>query len=269
MKYILMCAAALAVCIGCAWFPARWIGKKKHLKRTAVLALALVFCLVLILAVTFGYLGMYYHAEPTEGSPAVKMETIDGGCLFDGPGQDYALIFYPGAKVEALAYAPLMNALAQRGVDCFLADMPFRMAIFGSSIGDRFLDAYTYPHWAAAGHSMGGLVISGWAADHADRIENLILLAAYPGSTIPDSIHLCSIYGTQDGCLNRSAYNDAMQFWPVQSVEYAIEGGNHAQYANYGPQSGDLEPGITRQEQQDSTVRLILEAIGCIESQAR
>lgn len=262
MKYILMCAAALAVCVGCAWLPARWIGKRKNLSRPAVACLGVVIGLLVICGVTFGYLGVYYHADSPLSLPeGVCMEPIDGGYFFDGPGQDTALIFYPGAKVETLAYAPLMAALAQQGVDCFLADMPFRMAMFGSGTADRFLNRYSYDHWAAAGHSMGGLVISGYAADHADRIENLILLGAYPGRTIPDSIAFCSIYGTQDGCMNREAYEKARQYWPVKVSEFLLEGGNHAQYADYGPQSGDLEPGISRAQQQEQTAARILEQL--------
>ena len=40
---------------------------------------------------------------------------------------------------------------------------------------------------------------------------------------------------------------------------FVIEGGNHAQFGNYGPQEGDGTAGITAEEQQDETVRLILE----------
>ena len=263
MKYILLCVIALAVCLGCAWFPARWIGKAKKLNRVTTLFIALGFAVLLICGVSFGYLSVYYHADAAAAAPSqtVKMEKIDGGYFFDGPGEDSALIFYPGAKVETLAYAPLMTALAEEGVDCFLADMPFRMAILNGSLADKFLNAYSYDNWAAAGHSMGGMVISGYASDHDDRISSLILLAAYPTGTIPDSIRLYSIYGTQDGCLNPEAYEQAKAYWPRTAAEFPLEGGNHAQYANYGSQSGDLEPGITREEQQMLTVDIILKAV--------
>ncbi len=263
MKYILMCIAALLVCLGFGFLPARWIGRKKGLKGITTFLLAVVFSLILICGVTFGYLSVYYRADPSAADipSAVRMEKIDGGYFFDGPGEDTALIFYPGAKVATEAYAPLLAALAEKGVDCFLADMPFRMAIFGSSLADKFLSTYSYDRWVAAGHSMGGLVISGYAASHSE-IDTLILLGAYPGSTIPDDIRLCSVYGSQDGCLNREAYENAKAYWPASSCEFVLEGGNHAQYADYGPQSGDLEPEISRQEQQAQTVEIILDAVG-------
>ena len=263
MKYIIMCLAALIVCFCCAWFPTNLIRKKKHLQWPWVALLMLVFSLAIAGIVMMSYLGVYYHAEPEalEPSPSVKVEKIDGGYFFNGPGNEEALIFYPGAKVEATAYAPLMTALAENGMDCFLAEMPFRMAIFGSNTAEKFLNTYSYSRWTAAGHSMGGLVISGFASDHADMIDNLVLLAAYPGTEIPESISFCSIYGTLDGCLNMQAYEQAKVYWPDSSSEVVLEGGNHAQYADYGEQSGDKEPSISRNMQQEQTVAAILEAV--------
>ena len=264
MKYILLCMTALVVCLCCAWLPTHFIRKKKHLRWPWAALLMLVFSLVITGAVLLGYLEVYYHAEPgvLASSSDVKIEKIDGGYFFDGPGNEDALIFYPGAKVEATAYAPLMTALAENGVDCFLAEMPFRMAIFGSNTAEKFLNTYSYKSWTAAGHSMGGLVISGFASDHAEQIDHLILLAAYPGKEIPESISFCSIYGTCDGCLNTQAYEQARAYWPESSAEVILEGGNHAQYANYGEQSGDKKPTISRDIQQEQTVAVILEAIG-------
>ncbi len=108
---------------------------------------------------------------------------------------------------------------------------------------------------------MGGLVISGYAADHPGLFDNLILLAASPGSRMPDSLALCSVYGTQDGCLNHGAYENAKEYWPVRSAEYVLTGGNHAGFAAYGPQSGDGEAGITREEQLEQTVEIILREV--------
>ena len=263
MKYILMCAAALIVCLVCAWVPALLIGKKKGLKRPVTVLIGFGLTLLLAVIVMACYLGVYYHADESAAvkSDAVRMENIDGGYFFDGPGKEAALIFYPGAKVETLAYAPLMTALAERGVDCFLADMPFRMAIFGSDIAEKFQSAYSYKTWAAAGHSMGGLVISSYAADHADSIDSLILLAAYPGKTIPDSVETLSIYGSLDGCLNRDVYETSREYWPTTASEYVLPGGNHANYGNYGMQDGDMEAEITREAQQTFTAEKILELV--------
>ena len=41
-----------------------------------------------------------------------------------------------------------------------------------------------------------------------------------------------------------------------------IQGGNHAQFGNYGPQKGDAPATISAEEQQAQTVEAILQFIG-------
>ena len=40
-----------------------------------------------------------------------------------------------------------------------------------------------------------------------------------------------------------------------------IEGGNHAQFGNYGAQKGDGEAVISAQEQQEETIRFVMDVI--------
>jgi len=42
---------------------------------------------------------------------------------------------------------------------------------------------------------------------------------------------------------------------------FVIEGGNHAQFGNYGAQKGDGKASITADEQQEKTVEIILKFI--------
>lgn len=79
------------------------------------------------------------------------------GWFFDGPSETDALIFYPGGKVEETAYAPLLHALAERGMDCCLVSMPFRLAVFGVNKADQVMAQYDYAHWYIGGHSLGAL----------------------------------------------------------------------------------------------------------------
>lgn len=54
------------------------------------------------------------------------------------------MIFYPGAKVDTEAYLPLMKRIADNGVDCFLADMPLRLALLNKNAADQFISHYSY-----------------------------------------------------------------------------------------------------------------------------
>lgn len=84
---------------------------------------------------------------------------------------DTAIIFYPGAKVEAEAYLPLLKQIRQTGVTCILVDMPFHMAIFDSNAAEDVMAQFPQiEHWYLAGHSMGGGCIF-TPAENCDSID--------------------------------------------------------------------------------------------------
>ena len=92
-------------------------------KRTKII-IAVSVAVIAVLGIASGiYASNYYHAVGVEAymasSGGVTVTQIDEGYWFDGPSEDKALIFYPGAKVEETAYAPMMKSLAEQGVDCF------------------------------------------------------------------------------------------------------------------------------------------------------
>ena len=233
-------------------------GKRRRRVLYAVLAAALLF------ALTAGiYLGRYSRSAPTaarylESGGTVTVERVPGGRRFDGPGEGSALIFYPGGKVEAEAYAPLLFRLAEGGEDCFLAEMPFRLAITDVDAAADFIAAYDYDEWILAGHSLGGAAAAMYASREAGGIDGLVLLAAYPTKPLPDGVRLLSVYGSKDGVLNRDKYESGRAFWPEAAEEIVIEGGNHAQFGDYGAQAGDGAALISRDEQQRITIEAVL-----------
>ena len=172
---------------------------------------------------------------------------------------DTAVIFYPGAKVEAEAYLPLLEQIRQTGVTCILVHMPFRMAIFDANAAEDVMEQFPdIQHWYMAGHSMGGAMASQFAASHPDEVDGLILLGAYIYGDYPPEKTL-TVYGS----LNQSV-EDHIDY-TENIVE--IEGGNHAQFGNYGPQKGDLPATISAEEQQAQTVAAIEEFLGETDAQ--
>lgn len=216
---------------------------------------------VLILAAVV-YVNDYYRAaDVSMGSEGAKVSQTDYGWRFDGPSEDAALIFYPGAKVAAEAYVPLMQKLAAAGLDACLVKMPLHLAILDIGAADRVMAAHDYPHWYIGGHSLGGAMAAQYAAKHPDRLDGLVLLAAYPTRLLDDRLKVVTIYGSEDDVLNRKSLEKGRQYLPADAVEHVIQGGNHAGFGNYGPQKGDGEAAIPAEQQQDETVRIILESI--------
>lgn len=62
------------------------------------------------------YFSQYYPSQDVESylesEPSVQVQKIDEGWLFDSPGNQKALIFYPGTKVDTTSYAPLLKQIA-------------------------------------------------------------------------------------------------------------------------------------------------------------
>jgi len=214
--------------------------------------------LAILAGAFFWYVSDYYRAEDV----ALAVMAQDNGItrqddltiLSPTYPTDTAIIFYPGAKVEAEAYLPLLDQIRQTGVTCILVHMPFRMAIFDADAAEEVIAQFPeIQHWYIAGHSMGGAMASKFAADHPDQVDGLILMGAYIYGDYPDENTL-TIYGS----LNQSV-EDHIDY-TENIVE--IEGGNHAQFGNYGPQKGDLSAIISAQEQQRQTVAAIEAFLG-------
>lgn len=222
-------------------------------RKKCLLAAALV--LLLLAGAFWGYVGDYYPADETAllalASDAVTVEKTGYGWFFDGPSEESALIFYPGAKVEETAYAPLLHRLAEDGMDVCLVKMPFHLAIFHPNAADRVMEQYEYAHWYIGGHSLGGAMAANYAAAHS--LDGVILLASYPTKAVDEPMLI--LYGANDGVLNQKRVEAADSFGTVKEI--VIEGGNHAYFGDYGPQRGDGAAAITPEEQQQTAADAI------------
>lgn len=230
--------------------------KTKRMSRRKKWLLAggiVLLVLAILVGAFFWYVSDYYRAEDVALEVLAQDSTIKEQdnltILSPSYPTDTAIIFYPGAKVEAEAYLPLLDQIRQLGVTCILVHMPFHMAIFDVDAAEEVMEQFPeYQHWYMAGHSMGGAMASQFAADHPDEVDGLILLGAYIYGDYPEEDAL-TIYGS---------FNQSVE----DNIDYTeniveIEGGNHAQFGNYGPQKGDLPATISAEEQQKQTVEAI------------
>ena len=219
---------------------------KEKVRR--VLAGLLVPALVWVL---MGCALAVYHAAP-EALALLEEEgvwTEDNLTVLSAEGADTALIFYPGALVEPASYLPLLEGVRQMGVSCIIVEMPLGMAFLDLNAADEVMERFPeVEHWLLGGHSLGGAMVSQYAARHADRAEALILLGAYIYGDYPAEQAL-TVYGSLDRGLGTGlGYTENVVI---------LEGGNHAQFGNYGPQLGDPEAEISAGEQQAQTLEAI------------
>ena len=155
-----------------------------------------------------------------------------------------------------------MTLCAQQGITCVLVKMPFDFAIFDISAAEKITRQLPEINaWYMAGHSLGGAMAAAFISRHTKDFKGLILLAAYTTHDLSASgLKVLSVYGSRDGVLNMKKYHKYKSNLPAEGsglTEFIIEGGNHAQFANYGAQKGDYGPEISSSQQQNITAEVI------------
>lgn len=243
-------------------------------KRTRIILSVLSVCLAVLLVIGIGsyaYLSDYYHADETALeamaylTDSVQVEQ-DGDVIWFVPEDPTTgLIFYPGGKVEYTAYAPLLRACAENGILCALVRMPGNLAVLDANAADGLQQEHPeVTTWYIAGHSLGGAMASNYAAAHSEDFDGLILLAAYSTKDLTGTtLRALSVYGSEDGVMNRESYEKNWSNLPADASEVVLDGGCHAQFGSYGPQDGDGIPTISGEEQ----IRQTVEAIAAFVSQ--
>ena len=175
-----------------------------------------------------------------------------------------AFVFYPGGRVDYRSYAAPLHKIAAEGYLVILLPVRLNLALFDASAAERAIPAFPeIRHWVVGGHSLGGVAAAQYAGTKAN-LDGLVFWASYPanGSLRDSNIKVLSVYGTLD--ISSTTRFDESHLNLPDSTEYVvIEGGNHAQFGDYGFQPGDNEATITRQEQQkqivDATVKFLKE----------
>ena len=262
MKYAVGSTAALLLCIIAAVLITNRIAKKKKISGPVRIICAVLLSIVFLVLAGLSYFAVCYRAQDTARSAmnpdeSVAVKPLRRAWLFDGPGTETVFVFYPGAKVDARSYAPLMKEIAGRGTDCVLLDPPLHFALFDPNGIQRVYKEVSYKNRYIGGHSLGGAAAGMYAAKHPEEIVGVVMLGAYPASALPDE-RLLLIYGSEDGCLSRKDYENSRPEWPEGTQEYVISGGNHSGFGYYGHQSGDGEAGISPAEQQEIAAEQII-----------
>ena len=219
------------------------------------LAWAFFFILLFMELVVLSYSSNYYRASDRAVAVSKEASVSEKGSYYlVKPPKDVdtrkGVVFYPGGKVEMRAYLPMAKAISEKGYTVALCRMPFNLAFFD-------MDAYEAPvkntpvvdEWYILGHSLGGVAAGTCFNSNTDKFSGLILLGSYPLKSVEPEKTLV-VYGTQDKNMKTEKIHE-------KNTVVKLEGGNHAQFGDYGIQAGDGKASMSRKEQQRITAEEI------------
>jgi hypothetical protein len=228
----------------------------------------------ILILVTVGILGMIIWAKTgtlnAQEVALAALESTESVTITQDPwivfepvsAYDIGLVFYPGGLVEAKAYAPILHQIAAEGVLVIITPMPLNLAILNTSAADDAMDAYPQiTTWMIAGHSLGGAAAAIYAENNPERVDAIALWDSYPADSADLSdnpILALSVFGTMDGWPNTDNFDEKRHLLPDNATFVGIEGANHAQFGDYGPQAGDVVATMSLTDQHERVVEIML-----------
>jgi predicted alpha/beta-hydrolase family hydrolase len=232
-----------------------------------------------------GWSFVAYRATPEaraalRGDDRIAVERGEGYWLFQpkSSASGVGLLFFPGALVDPVAYAPLTRDVAHHGYPVLLVELPWRGAFGAADWPDVLVRAHdamrraaAVHSWIVAGHSRGGGVAARLVFSDPSNIAGLVLI----GSTHPRDFSLAHIplpvtrvYGTRDTVADLDQLQQTRDNLPSSTRMVAIDGGNHSQFGYYGFQPGDSPATITRDTQQRLTRQALTDALEAVARRA-
>lgn len=226
--------------------------------------------LILLMLGFLIYVSSYYQANSLAidslKSDALVEVKENGNILFEpvSNAKNIGFIFYPGAKVEATAYAPMAKEIASNGYTVIIAKMNFNLAILSPNKADGIINNHqNIDTWAIGGHSLGGVMAADYALEN-EKIKGLVLLASYPQKKTNLSskqIKVLSLWGSVDKVADLQKVKEAKNVMPSDAEFIEIKGGNHGGFGDYGLQKGDNKSSITNKQQMMDTSKYIIETL--------
>jgi surfactin synthase thioesterase subunit len=153
-------------------------------------------------------------------------------------GQLTSLLFFPGALVSPVAYAPLARAVAIAGFSATILKLPRRGAFGGAEDPRLFARARALmtasggPNaWVVAGHSRGAVVATQLASRRPKELAGLVFIeSSHPRdvSLAALEIPVAKIVGTRDGLASPDEINANRRNLPASTYWVWVEGGNHS-----------------------------------------
>ena len=240
--------------------------KKKHPILKTVKRIWFLIAISFTIWLVYSYQSKGVSDSLLKSDAKISVKDNENYFLFE-PKQkfDKIFIFYPGAMVDPKAYVPLCRKISENGIKVYLIKMPWRLASKGYEIPKQLkLFADKTKTYILAGHSQGGKMAAQFVQENPTLIDKLILVGtthprdiSLAGSTIP----ILKIYGSDDGVADEKTIFQNKSKLPATAKFVKIEGANHAQFGYYGFQFGDNSARISREKQQNETLKCILDFV--------
>ncbi|AOS96542.1 Alpha/beta hydrolase family protein [Microbulbifer aggregans] len=214
--------------------------------------------------------------DAMESSFVIEVTETPGFIRFDNrfSNKTVGLLIEPGGEVDPVAYARIARKIAGAGYPVVIDKTPSELVIAGvmpSMVGVVKQSNPDITAWALAGHSLGGVIAGRYIAQNpADiSVKGLALWASFPDPNMPISYRtdliVASIYGEMDCLVPKEDVLGLAWTLPFTATIVQMDGANHAQWGDYGPQEGDCEAEITPTQQKirgkRSTIELVLSQI--------
>ena len=245
--------------------------KMKTLKRSVTLLITLI-----LLSAAGFWAWATFGAQKAEvlaqaalvSDGAVTVTVEDGFAMQPASPSSTGFIFYSGGLVTPEAYAAHLRPIAEAGHPVFAPKMPLNLAVFNLNAAEEIIAAHPeITDWVIGGHSLGGAMAAQYALAHDDEIDGLVLWASFPADGADLSGHqikAVSVFGSNDGLALPSEIRESAARLPSDTNFAEIEGGNHAQFGDYGTQSGDSPAEILLTEQIQLTADYTLDLISIV-----
>ena len=183
---------------------------------------------------------------------------------------EVGVLFYPGARVDARAYAAHLRPVAESGRTVIIVKEPLGIA-FGSTGDLESVVAARGGQWVVGGHSLGGTVAAMEAGvpvptDVEPAVVGLLLWASHPAEDVSSfGGAVASISGGNDGLATPAEIEASRADLPASTVFTPIAGAVHAQFGWYGVQPGDGAPKISDADARGQIVEASLAMLATLE----
>lgn len=241
--------------------------RKYKVLITSLVLLVLLFLGGLFLLHNKTYQPLSETLKETESTNQYTVEETKDAIIFlplNNEGQqDTSILFYQGGLVEEKSYSTIAAKLATEGYPVYLVKHALNLAVTDTNKAESIITDEKIHDYVIGGHSLGGVMASRFANEAAtEKLKGVFLLASYPDETgrlndLPLSV--ISIIGSNDGVVDKEAYQNGKNYLPDSTLFYTIEGGNHAGFGDYGDQVGDNPASISAEQQQEETVKQLVE----------